>query len=864
MAKQADSAVIHNKMLKRLRLPQLAFIAIVIGVVLVGFSIYRAQLERTRGYIEAHLASIGERQVAEVSNSLASLRSAMEFFGQGGQISDHFVVWQASGFSDEAQLQKIRTRLGSFETSFGHSAVALFDAEGRLRFTHRADGFMVEHEKDALSAIQQDKTQLIDFHQHGTAVGKASMLAMVVPMTQGQGDNRRVVGAMLFRINVQEKLFSQLKEWPTPGETGETLLARQQGNSIEVLFASRRSMPVPVISLAGNPKLATQRVLRGEHGLIRHAFDRNNDPVLAYGAKVPGTPWVLITRVNQEEADAPLKRLGLIAMFAFAVLTLFTGLIFFIWWRGQISQQRAQLLGKDIERGILEQRYDTLSHYSSDSILLLDDDGVVLEANQRVEDMYGYRSAELLGQSIFLLLPPECQSEYYQRRTEALDSGKAHFESEHLRKDGSRFMVEVSLYSIELHGVRHLHLTLTDINERITRERALQDSEALYRGVIETSVDGFWIIDSQGYLLEVNAAYCRRSGYSRETLLGMRADDLDVGEPRQGLVLLLEKLKQQGSGLFETQHRASDGSIWQVEINTSYAPLHGGRFFVFLRDIQRRNRADALLRTRVQLADIAEKGELDAVMQASLVAAEHFTGSRISFFHFFDADQQTLSLQIWSPDTIEHACGVDAWQQAKGLHYPVQQAGVWADCVRLRQVVIHNDYAAMPNKKGLPDGHVALLRELLVPILRDDKVIAVVGVGNKVSDYDESDVAVVEQIASMTMDLVARKRAELALKASSQHLLEAQRIARMGTWEYDVATDQARWSEQALEIMGIDPMSGPLGYREAAALCHPDDAPRFLNELERALQQGASTQMELRVVHPNGEIRPSGVLGRRS
>lgn len=209
--------------------------------------------------------------------------------------------------------------------------------------------------------------------------------------------------------------------------------------------------------------------------------------MLAYGGKVPGTAWVLIARVAQAEVDAPLLRMARIALAVFVVLVLISGALFRVWWRGQLDQQRAQLLGKDIERGVLERRYDTLSHYSSDSILPLDAEGIVLEANQRVEAMYGYRVEEMLGQSIFLLLAQERQAEYYQRRDELLAAGKLRFESEHQRKDGTRLMVEVSAYAIELHGVSHMHLTVRDISERLLREQALRESEALYRGIIETS-----------------------------------------------------------------------------------------------------------------------------------------------------------------------------------------------------------------------------------------------------------------------------------------------------------------------------------------------------------------------------------------
>jgi hypothetical protein len=107
-------------------------------------------------------------------------------FGQGGQVSDHFVAWQASGFTDAARLEKIRTRLASFEAAFGHSSIALFDTDGRYRFSPQPDPAMAEHQRDALAAMQRRETLLIDFHQHGAAAAEP-MLGMMVPMTAGAG-----------------------------------------------------------------------------------------------------------------------------------------------------------------------------------------------------------------------------------------------------------------------------------------------------------------------------------------------------------------------------------------------------------------------------------------------------------------------------------------------------------------------------------------------------------------------------------------------------------------------------------------------------------------------------------------------------
>ena len=83
-----------------------------------------------------------------------------------------------------------------------------------------------------------------------------------------------------------------------------------------------------------------------------------------------------------------------------------------------------------------------------------------------------------------------------------------------------------------------------------------------------------------------------------------------------------------------------------------------------------------------------------------------------------------------------------------------------ADCIRLRRPVIHNDYLSLPQRKGLPEGHARVVRELVVPVVRGDRIVAVLGVGNKGSDYTEEDCEVVSYLADVCWVTAENKRIE--------------------------------------------------------------------------------------------------------
>lgn len=136
-----------------------------------------------------------------------------------------------------------------------------------------------------------------------------------------------------------------------------------------------------------------------------------------------------------------------------------------------------------------------------------------------------------------------------------------------------------------------------EVEEHKRAQEALRESEEKYRLMLHTAMDGYWLADVQGRLIDVNEAYCRMSGYSRERLLALSIAQLEAVESVSSVAARIEQIKRDGVARFESRHRRKDGSVYDVEVSVRSVPvLEGGGMVAFLRDITERKRAEAELR----------------------------------------------------------------------------------------------------------------------------------------------------------------------------------------------------------------------------------------------------------------------------
>ncbi|MDH7569930.1 MAG: PAS domain S-box protein, partial [Armatimonadota bacterium] len=421
----------------------------------------------------------------------------------------------------------------------------------------------------------------------------------------------------------------------------------------------------------------------------------------------------------------------------------------------------------------------------------LDPDGRILEVNDAWLAELGYSREEVIGRWFGDFLPDEWPALFRERFERFKADGSVRgVEFPMRRKDGAVIgaLFEGRVFYDATGRVARTHCVFVNVTERRQAEVAQRESEARLREVLrharcilwvgEITVPAGWsgAADGAGKLsweisfqpdeesaqamvpLEVPEG----STYGEAFWKSHPKEDQEAMSRRAELALVRA---EEG---YSQEYRCVDryGRTHWLREEVSLKPAGPARWRAFgvCVEVTQLKRAELILRTRAELADLRQHGSLDDLLKVALERAETLADSAIGFFHFVAADQETITLQTFSARTLDGACTV----KVETRHYPISQAGVWADCIRQRRPIIYNDYAALPHKRGWPDGHAQVTRLVAVPVFRDGLVLGVMGVGNKPGDYTEEDVRAVEEIASLVLEHVVSKRAEDALRESEE------------------------------------------------------------------------------------------------
>ena len=392
------------------------------------------------------------------------------------------------------------------------------------------------------------------------------------------------------------------------------------------------------------------------------------------------------------------------------------------------------------------------------------------------------------------------------------------------------------------------------VDRIVQRLSLIVDSEQRLRTIFNNAMVGIGRVSLNQHWIEVNPALCRMFGRTAEE---MRASTfLELTHPDDRAIsaenFAAVQRGEQSRYTLEKRYIRSDGSVINALIAAQGIYDEQGKLecmTVVIEDItlryetqrelaRRMSRSSILLELPRRAEGLAER----EFMQYALEQAESLTESEIGFMHFVNDDGNEIELVAWSRNTLEKYC-----HASYDSHYPISQAGIWADAARDMMPVVVNDYLGSPNKHGLPLGHSELHRLLSVPVIEGGTVRMLTGVGNKACDYSALDIETVQLIANETWRIVCRQRIEAALRQATQ-VVNASPVVCF-RWSATVEGWPVLFVSENVRQWGYNPADLLAGRPPFSSLVHPDDLTRVMAEVSSHTAGGqADFEQEYRLI----------------
>lgn len=462
-----------------------------------------------------------------------------------------------------------------------------------------------------------------------------------------------------------------------------------------------------------------------------------------------------------------------------------------------------------------EERLSTLMEKSADGIIILQD-GLVKFINPKVLEFGGYLSDELMSKPFMDFVSPEHREQVigsYMRRL-AGEKVPNIYEIALLCKDGSIIPVEINASLIEYDGKP---ATLSMVRDITGRKRAEEELK-LRAKLLDSANDSIMMHDMDGNIVYFNEQACKMRGYSRDefkniNLLSIVNDDASVTRSK------LENLKGKGKAVFETLNRCKDGSIIQVEVHAQTI-RRGDETLIFsiIRDITERKQTDEALKQSYEFNKTVFNSTNDAI---SVIDVRDYT--------IVAANAAYLKhLGLKEEEVIGRTC----YKLTHNLPYPCTGPD---DLCPLQETLASGEYARSEHKHCVTGGHTVYVDVSASPIRNNQGEII--------------------QVVHVSRDITQRKKTDEALRKSEASLREAQRIAHLGNWEWDIINNKLKWSEELFRIFGMEPRELAPEFKTLINLIHPGDKKLVQKTFDEALLNKKPYSIDYRILRPDGSER---------
>jgi len=341
--------------------------------------------------------------------------------------------------------------------------------------------------------------------------------------------------------------------------------------------------------------------------------NKSNNTILVYVILVFATIWLLLVGLGYSllHGDYVFKSQQLsLVLFVILVAGFVVARVLFQYNKNKLNIENKLKLAKE-KAEESEEKYRLLHENAGIGIGYYSPEGIVISFNSVAAKNIQRVPGDFIGKSIFSLFSKEEADFYFERMKNAILSEEptVYEDLVHLLNEDKWFLntftkivnsenniLGIQIISQDITEIKNSKIELLKAIEKAEEsEGALKQSELQNRTILQTALDGFWIVDINGRFTEVNKAYCQLIGYSRDELLTMSISDLEVVDSEADVHQRIQCVLQNENDRFESKHRCKNGRIIDVEVSINLL-RDDQKFFVFLRDITERKQTEETIR----------------------------------------------------------------------------------------------------------------------------------------------------------------------------------------------------------------------------------------------------------------------------